>query len=141
MNRRTCRHVLYCILLSAFLVSCGGDTEKSPAPTEPPAAAKPEQQAKPEAAVPVEELAEPLLAWAEAEPEEGAAPLTVKFTADIEGGTPPIKIEWDFGDDSPKSTEKNPVHVYKTAGSYQADLSAEDSAGDSDSDWVDIDVE
>lgn len=81
-----------------------------------------------------------MLAWAEAEPEEGKAPLRVQFNADIEGGTPPLTITWTFGDDSSSSSKRNPVHTYDTAGTYQVDLEVADSAGDEDSDWLEIEV-
>ena len=32
---------------------------------------------------------------------------------------------WDFGDDTPKSTEKNPTHKYETAGNYEVTLTLE----------------
>jgi PKD repeat protein len=82
-----------------------------------------------------------LKAWAEAEPEEGKAPLRVQFNADIEGGTPPLKIQWDFGDGSPPSSEAKAVHTYEKPGSYTATLDVDDSAADSDSDWLEIEVD
>src|SRR5207245_9448342 len=59
---------------------------------------------------------------AEAEPDEGAPPLKVQFTASVEeesGG--PFSFSWDFGDGS-KSTEQNPVHTYVKVGEYTATL-------------------
>jgi PKD repeat protein len=82
----------------------------------------------------------PLLAWADGTPEEGSAPLAVEFKADIEGGTPPLKYTWSFGDGTPDSNEPNPKHTYEKAGKYRADLSVADSAGDSDSDYIEIEV-
>jgi PKD repeat protein len=127
------------LFLSVCLVSCSGDGPEPPAaPTQDAAtSAAPSQEAAPAA----DELIEPLLAWAEAEPEDGKAPLTVQFNADIEGGTAPLTITWTFGDESAPSSEPNPSHTYATAGSYRADLDVKDSAGDSDSDWVEIEVE
>jgi PKD repeat protein len=87
-----------------------------------------------------EEEAAPLLAWADATPEDGQAPLAVEFKADVEGGTPPLKYTWKFGDGSPDSNEANPKHTYDKAGKYRADLSVADSAGDSDSDYIEIEV-
>ena len=66
---------------------------------------------------------------------------TVEFKADIEGGKPPLKYLWKFGDGSPDSTDANPKHTYEKAGKYRADLEVNDSAGDSDSDYVEIDVQ
>jgi PKD repeat protein len=124
------------VLLVSLIASCSRDvSEKGAAPTAgaPDAAAPSEPTA--------DEIADPLLAWAEGEPEEGKAPLRVQFNADIEGGTPPLTIKWTFGDDSPPSSETDPVHTYPKPGSYRADLAVNDSAGDSDSDWVEIEVE
>ena len=87
------------------------------------------------------EEAAPLLAWADATPEEGQAPLTVEFKADVEGGTAPLKYTWSFGDGTPDSSEANPKHVYQKAGTYRADLEVKDSSGDSDSDYLEITVE
>jgi PKD repeat protein len=82
----------------------------------------------------------PLLAWADGSPEDGSAPLTVDFKADIEGGTPPLKYTWSFGDGTPDSNDASPKHTYEKAGKYRADLSVADSAGDSDSDYIEIEV-
>jgi PKD repeat protein len=127
------------ILLVSLIVSCSRDgAEKGAAPTAGgPDAAVPAAPSE----APADEIADPLLAWAEGEPEEGKAPLRVEFNADIEGGTPPLTINWTFGDGSPPSSEANPVHTYTKPGSYRADLAVDDAAGDSDSDWVEIEVE
>ena len=82
----------------------------------------------------------PLLAWADADTDEGKAPLTVSFTGDIEGGKQPLKIKWTFGDGTPDSSETNPKHTYDKPGKYRADLEVTDAAGDTDSDYVEIDV-
>jgi PKD repeat protein len=82
----------------------------------------------------------PLLAWADGTPEDGSAPLTVDFKADVEGGTPPLKYTWTFGDGSPDANEASPKHVYQKAGKYRADLSVTDSGGDSDTDYIEIEV-
>jgi len=50
----------------------------------------------------------------------GPAPLTVKFT-DTSIGIP-TSWTWDFGDKTPYSTEKNPVHKYAKAGKYTVKL-------------------
>jgi PKD repeat protein len=87
-----------------------------------------------------EEEPAPLLAWADGTPEEGSAPLAVEFKADVEGGTPPLKYTWSFGDGTPDSNEANPKHTYEKAGKYRADLSVADSAGDSDTDYIEVEV-
>ena len=61
--------------------------------------------------------------------------------ADVEGGTPPLKYVWKFGDGTPDSNEANPKHTYEKAGKYRADLEVSDSAGDEDSDYIDIEVQ
>jgi PKD repeat protein len=78
---------------------------------------------------------------AEAEPDEGAPPLTVQFSASVEedeGG--PWKFEWDFGDGQ-KSTEQNPSHVYDKVGEYTATLTVTDQKNNKGSDEIDIFVE
>jgi PKD repeat protein len=130
--------------LSILIASCSGDVPEQPAAPAKEVAkpAAPSNEAAPDEAAPgADELVEPLLAWAEADPEDGKAPLKVQFNADIEGGTPPLTIKWTFGDGTPPSSEANPAHTYAAAGSFRADLEVADSAGDSDSDWVEIEVE
>ena len=78
---------------------------------------------------------------AEAEPDEGAPPLKVQFTASVEeeeGG--PWTFAWDFGDGS-KSTEQNPVHTYDKVGEYTATLTVTDQKGNKGTDEIDIFVE
>jgi len=78
---------------------------------------------------------------AEAEPDEGAPPLKVQFTASVEedeGG--PWKFEWDFGDGQ-KGTEQNPVHTYDKVGEYTATLTVTDQKNNKGTDEIDIFVE
>ncbi|RPI40335.1 MAG: PKD domain-containing protein [Methanoregulaceae archaeon] len=56
----------------------------------------------------------------------GQAPLAVAFT-DISTGNP-TKWNWSFGDNS-TSTERNPVHVYNTDGSFTVSLNATSPGG------------
>ncbi len=148
------------VLASLALTGCGGGgtpTGETPKPTTvttapaaavptlPPAAA-PTPPTPPSTAAGAKEgedddLAAPLLAWADSDTDEGKAPLTVQFKADVEGGTAPLSYVWKFGDGSPDSTEANPKHVYQKAGKYRADLEVKDSAGDSDSDYLEIDAQ
>jgi PKD repeat protein len=86
-------------------------------------------------------MAAPLLAWADSDTDEGKAPLSIQFKADIEGGTPPLTYLWKFGDGTPDSTEANPKHTYQKVGKYRADLEVKDAGGDSDSDYLEIDVQ
>jgi PKD repeat protein len=136
----TCSPALAVFLLF-ILPGCGGEQQKEAPPPAPPttAAVGGVTTTTLEAGKADEEPA-PLLAWADGSPEEGSAPLTVEFKADIEGGTPPLKYTWSFGDGTPNSEEANPKHTYAKAGKFRADLSVSDSAGDSDSDYLEIEV-
>jgi PKD repeat protein len=129
--------------LLLVLPGCGGGGGPSEAPkttVSTAAAAKAPTTTTPAAGKGEGEEAAPLLAWADASPEDGQAPLAVDFKADVEGGTPPLKYTWKFGDDTPDSNEANPKHTYTKAGKFRADLSVADSAGDSDTDYVEIEV-
>ena len=78
---------------------------------------------------------------AEAEPDEGAPPLKVQFTASVEeesGG--PFKFHWDYGDGS-SSDEQNPVHTYAKVGEYTATLTVTNQKGNKGTDEIDIFVE
>jgi PKD repeat protein len=111
----------------------GGSTQTAPTPTTLAPAAAPARG---------DDVA-PLLVWAEAEPEEGDAPLTVQFKGDgdnVEGGKPPLKYTWKFGDGSADSSEVSPKHVYEKPGKYRVDLAVDDAGGDSDADYVEITV-
>ncbi len=143
------RMMLSVTILSAFLATVlvagctpsgeqtGTEGEKA-AQQEPVKAAAP--KASPASSPEAEEEADFLMVFADAEPEEGVAPLEVKFTADISGGAGQRKVEWDFGDGT-TSSEVNPVHVYKKAGTYLATVQVSDSTGDEDDDDIEIIVE
>jgi PKD repeat protein len=104
----------------------------------PPVAGAPVAAASP--AEGTEEGDEILMVWAEAEPDEGAPPLEVQLKADISGGVGERKVKWEFGDGTPASTEVNPKHKYDKAGTFRASVEVTDGSGDSDSDYVDIEV-
>jgi PKD repeat protein len=134
------------VLLALALPGCGGGGGQGETPTTPtttaPAPAQPggtsttlQQQGS------QEDEGSPLLAWADVDNDEGKAPLTVQFKADIEGGKPPIKVTWKFGDGTPDSNETNPKHTYEKPGKYRADLEVSDASGDSDSDYVEVEVQ
>ena len=142
MKRALACSTTLAVFLLFILPGCGGEQQKEappPPPTTPKVGAVTTTTAAGEAGKADEEPA-PLLAWADGSPEEGTAPLTVEFKADIEGGTPPLKYTWSFGDATPNSEEMNPKRVYQKPGKYRADLSVSDSAGDSDSDYLEIEV-
>lgn len=144
MNRIVICSAAFAASLSLALTGCGGGgTETKPAATATTttvAATKAPEATPPPAAAEADDDSAPLLAWADGTPEEGSAPLTVEFKADVEGGTPPLKYSWQFGDGSPESNEPNPKHTYAKPGKYRADLNVNDSAEDSDSDYIEIEV-
>jgi PKD repeat protein len=121
------------IVLCGFTAACSESPEK---PEEKPVAAPIIEPGKPDMPT-----GQPIIAWIEADPEEGEAPLRVQFTAKLKGGKPPYTVKWIFGDKSPESAELNPVHSYTAPGEYPVELYAKDSAGDDDEDDVDILVE
>jgi PKD repeat protein len=94
----------------------------------------------PIAAGTADEFGAPLLAAAGATPEQGPAPLRVKFTAEIEGGSPPFTVTWSFGEGTASSPTRAPRYVYSQPGTYRAEVTVTDASGDSDRDWVYITV-
>jgi serine protease AprX len=78
---------------------------------------------------------------AEAEPDEGAPPLKVQFTASVEEETGgPFTFKWEFGDGK-TSTEQNPVYTYEKVGEYTATLTVTNQKGNTGTDEIDIFVE
>jgi PKD repeat protein len=142
---------LYAILglVSIFLFGCSGGEQQSAPPQVQQAPKQVEAPAKQatvasQVGTEDEEDEDALALWAEAEPEFGDAPLTVKFTveslavdnlAQMKG----VKYEWDFGDGSPKSTEASPTHTYEKPGEYTVTVRA-DVGGQKGWDEFDIDV-
>jgi PKD repeat protein len=126
------------MLAGLLLVGCGPSEPPSTPATTTSTAAKAVTTTT--AALDEEEEYE-LDVIAEAEPDEGAPPLKVQFTASVEeeeGG--PFKFEWDFGDGT-KSAEQNPVHTYEKVGEYTATLTVTDQKGNKGTDEIDIFVE
>jgi len=126
--------------ISSLLIACGGSEQTPPTATpKPPAATAPPATTAPGAASDVDEYELDVIA--EAEPDEGAPPLKVQFTASVEeesGG--PFKFKWDFGDGA-TSTEQNPSHTYDKIGEYTATLTVTDQKGNEGTDEIDIFVE
>jgi PKD repeat protein len=120
---------------SMVLSACSSCEPESapPAPTAAPAPAAADAGQPPAAppaaanqpALDVDEL----YVDAEADPDEGSPPLTVKFTSTVEDATGAVTCEWDFGDGTAKSTEMNPTHTYDKVGDYVAALRCKDSKG------------
>jgi len=126
------------VLAIGCAVACTRSEEKSAVVASP--IISPSAAAQPPTAAEAEEGDEILMVWAEAEPDEGAPPLAVQLKADVSGGTGQRTIKWDFGDGSPASSDVNPTHTYAKAGTFRASVEVSDSSGDSDSDYVDIEV-
>ena len=63
----------------------------------------------------------------EAAPSTGRSPLEVSFEnmSTAPEGYVYVSWEWDFGDDSPVSTEFSPMHTYLAVGEYNVTLSAQ----------------
>jgi len=133
------------LLSAAACTPSENKTAAAPSPKPSPAAAA----AAAPAAAPVaaaspadgtEEGDEILMVWAEAEPDEGAPPLEVQLKADVSGGVGERKVKWEFGDGTAPSSEVNPKHKYEKAGTFRASVEVSDGSGDSDSDYVDIEI-
>jgi PKD repeat protein len=76
-----------------------------------------------------------------AEPDDGTAPLTVKFGVDLyDDDLQKPKFLWNFGDGESAKT-KEPVHVFKKPGEYKVTLRVEDTGERAGSDDTTIVVE
>lgn len=125
------------VLVAVACAACtGGSEDVSPPTTVPAVTASTIATGGSQAPT----TGDPLLVWADCDEDEGKAPLSVKFLADVEGGAPPLEYVWTFGDGTADSSEANPAHVYEKPGYYQAELIVTDSAGDEDSDFLEIEV-
>ena len=131
------------VMLPLVIAGCGGcggsETTTTPPPTTVPKVTATTAATNAQGNDADEEYELDVIA--EAEPDEGAPPLKVQFTASVEedeGG--PWKFEWDFGDGQ-KSTEQNPVHTYDKVGEYTATLTVTDQKNNKGTDEIDIFVE
>ncbi len=138
--------LLLCLAGLGLVISgCGGGGEKTssePAPKPTTAVGAPTSTTVAGAKQGEEDNEYELDVIAEAEPDEGAPPLKVQFTASVEeesGG--PYSFSWDFGDGSPKVTDQNPVHTYEKVGEYTATLTVTDQKSHKGTDEIDIFVE
>ena len=66
--------------------------------------------------------ADTLSVSASGDPDSGGVPLTVNFTADVQGGSSDLRYRWDFGDDSPPATQLATQHTYRSTGDFTATL-------------------
>jgi PKD repeat protein len=133
--------VLACLVSAPLLIAGCGGSEKTPSTATPATTMAPSTPPTTASGTAEEEEEYELDVIAEAEPDEGAPPLKVQFTASVEeesGG--PFKFSWDFGDGA-KSTDQNPVHTYEKVGEYTATLTVTDQKGNKGSDEIDIFVE
>jgi len=136
------RRFVFCacaVVLPLVMSGCGGSETSSTPPATQKAAPTPPSTAKAAAGDADEEYELDVIA--EAEPDEGAPPLKVQFTASVEedeGG--PWKFEWDFGDGQ-KSADQNPSHTYQKVGEYTATLTVVDQKNNKGTDEIDIFVE
>lgn len=128
------------ILSAASCTPSENKTSAAPSPAAPPKTAAPAVAAASPGAEAVEEGEEILMVWAEADPDEGAPPLEVQLKADVSGGVGERTVKWEFGDGSPASNEINPKHRYEKTGTFRASVEVSDASGDSDSDYVDIEI-
>jgi len=76
---------------------------------------------------------------ASGDPDSGGVPLTVNFTAEVQGGPPDLRYRWDFGDNSPPAYQLNAQHTYREVGEYTATLTVTGTDVE-DSDEVTVDV-
>jgi len=145
MNRTIAFHGLVLTLVALFAGAFTKSEDKKPAPVATKAPAAPAAAAAtPMAQAPAAQAqapAEELYVDLEGDPDEGAPPLTVKWTSTVEDGTPPYTYKWDFGDGTAASSEANPSHVYQKEGEFTATLTVNDSKGLTGSEEYDILVE
>jgi PKD repeat protein len=123
------------------LTACGGPEKPAATATTTTTAAAPSPAGTTATTAPTADEDYELDVIAEAEPDEGAPPLKVQFTASVEEETGgPFKYHWDFGDGS-SSDEQNPSHTYAKVGEYTATLTVTNQKGNKGTDEIDIFVE
>jgi len=59
-------------------------------------------------------------------PSKGKINETISFSGDVNGGSPDYEWEWDFGDGTGVSYEKNPSYKYNESGTYEVTLYVSD---------------
>jgi hypothetical protein len=101
----------------------------------------PQAQATPEKPLIASELLRNLSVLGYADPDFGIAPLTVHFTVQLfEEVDEPLnpKFSWDFDDESPRSHDREPTHVYTKPGKYKARVRVTDANDKSGADDVQV---
>lgn len=125
----------------ATLCGCRGCGKQVPPPPTPVPPTATVVKAAPTSAA-AESEQRPIIVFCEGEPDSGPAPLRVEFTAsDPFMNIEEPKYHWDFGDGSPPSDERKPVHVYERPGRYTAHLTVTDIHGMEDEDTTEVVVE
>lgn len=146
MKTHTFPIVARCLLgasLTFALTGCpSGSEESASPPAEAPAVAPPAEKPAPAApaAVAPPDVTE-LFVDVEAEPDEGAPPLAVQFTATVEDNTGAVECEWEMGDGSPNKTGLSPMHVFSEVEDYEVLVRCTDAAGIEGEGEVDVFVE
>lgn len=121
------------------LVACGGGGDETPTTTTMPPAAKTPPSTV--AGAQQQQEGEPISIFLDADKIEGKAPLTVHFDVDVDGGTPPFKWSWDYGDgNTGDAADPKHTYTYDKPGTYMVELEVEDATGDSDFDILEIEV-
>jgi hypothetical protein len=127
-------------LLASLIYGCGGCQQ-------PPAEAPPKPVSgnapKPRAAqppAPVGEAKDICAVLVFSNDAEGAAPLTVQFTAEGDCTQGTAKVAWDFGDGSPPATGETVVHTFDKPGNYtvKGTITSDALPGVVDADTTDI---
>jgi len=90
---------------------------------------------------PAEDEGSDCVVVADVNPDYGSPPLSVAFTAEAECSSGLPTYKWNFGDNSPPSSEPNPSHTYTQAGDFTASVTVTSPSGATASDEVDITVE
>jgi PKD repeat protein len=70
-----------------------------------------------------------LTATVTASPTSGLVPLTVDFSADVNGGWAPYSYDWAFGPAGATSTEVAPSYTFLTVGTYLVTVNVTDTLG------------
>lgn len=139
------------LAIAAVLGTSACKSEEPTAPVAAPQGAEQPQAAPDAAPVPepvpaigdaaAADAREEWIIWADGDPWDGPAPLTVEFECDLMEEVPNPTFEWDFGDGSPVSNESHPVYTYTRPGRYNARCRVTDPSGGEGEDFVVIDVD